>query len=347
MICTHPSLSQTNKQVLKVTPIAYEEDFPFPYNNFVFAVHINRESTPPKETLRAKQPGCQTIPVDEETFICRVPNPLSGYNDKVRVQNEVAALSLAREALQPSLLSHLVPRVYGWASAENAGYGWIFQQYMSGSGPLAEFSSWSEQDKANILDQMADVLACLQCFQLPSTIDQYGGVGFDAEGNYVNTALSMYDAGPFETYPELLRATITFKLVKADGDSRVRGWRDNGIRARLDEFLNRGLPTLLQGVASLDKVLVHADFCEISPPILFKKKAPEEEEEEEEGRGRGKHTSANKQTPLASSRQHSLRPINQKTNRHLRLRFRPHQLRRRRIFPISRPRHWSFSLHPR
>lgn len=205
MICTHPSLSQTNKQVLKVTPIAYEEDFPFPYNNFVFAVHINRESTPPKETLRAKQPGCQTIPVDEETFICRVPNPLSGYNDKVRVQNEVAALSLAREALQPSLLSHLVPRVYGWASAENGGYGWILQQYMSGSGPLAEFPSWSEEDKANILEQMADVLACLQRFQLPSTIDQYGGVGFDVEGNYVNTALSMYDAGPFETYPVAAR----------------------------------------------------------------------------------------------------------------------------------------------
>lgn len=143
---------------------------------------------------------------------------------------------------------------------------------MSGSGPLAEFSSWSEEDKANILDQMADVLACLQRFQLPSTIDQYGGVGFDAEGNYVNTALSMYDAGPFETYPELLRATITSKLIKADGDSRVRGWRDNGIRVRLDEFLNRGLPTLLQGVASLDKVLVHADFCKISPPILPKRR---------------------------------------------------------------------------
>lgn len=347
MYLTHPSFSQTNKQVLKVTPIAYEEDFPFPYNNFVFAVHINRESTPPKEeNLRAKQPGCQTIPVDEETFICRVPNPLSGYNDKVRVQNEVAALSLAREALQPSLLSHLVPRVYGWASAENGGNGWILQQYMSGSGPLAEFSSWSEEDKANILEQMADVLACLQRFQLPSTIDQYGGVGFDAEGNYVNTALSMYDAGPFETYPELLRATITSKLIKADGDSRVRGWRDNGIRARLDEFLNRGLPTLLQGVASLDKVLVHADFCKISPPILSKKKkkTPEEEEEEEEEEST---LSLTNQTPLDSSRQHPLRPINQKTNRHLRLRFRPHQLRRRRIFPISRPRHWSFSLHPR
>lgn len=204
------------------------------------------------------------------------------------MQNEVAALSLAREALQPSLLSHLVPRVYGWASAEKAGNGWILQQYMSGTGPLEEFSSWSEEDKANILDQMAEVLACLQRFQLPCTIDQYGGVGFDAEGNYVNTALSMYDAGPFETYPELLRATITSKLIKADGDSRVRGWRDNGIRARLDEFLNRGLPTLLQGVASLDKVLVHADFCKISPPILQRRRRR---------RGRGKHTSANKPNP--------------------------------------------------
>jgi len=51
------------------------------------------------------------------TFIFRLPNPVSGYKDKVRVENEVAPLSLAREALQPKL-AHLVPRVFGWASVK-------------------------------------------------------------------------------------------------------------------------------------------------------------------------------------------------------------------------------------
>lgn len=251
----------------KVNTVAYQEGFPFPYNNFVFAVHVDRSASqnPP---LSSKQPGSQPIPANESTFIFRLPNPVSGYNNKVRVQNEVAALSLAREALQPSL-SHLVPRVYGWASAEH-GQGWILQQHMSGDCLLDEFSSLSAQGKANILEQMADILACFQRFQLPSTIDKYGGIRFDESGKYVNTALSIFDAGPFETYPELLRATITSKLTQADSDTRVRGWRNNGIRARLDEFLDRGLPVLLQDVASLDKVLVHADFCEITSPIRSK-----------------------------------------------------------------------------
>lgn len=246
--------------MLGVNTVAYEEGFPFPYNNFVFAVHVDRSTS---QTVRPpggwEQPGTQIIPADESTFIFRLPNPISGYNDRDRIQNEVAAISLAREALQPSL-GHLIPRVYGWASAER-GNGWILQQHMAGDGLLAEFSSLGAQEKANILEQMADIMACFQRFQLPRTIDKYGGVGFDASGNYVNTALSIFDAGPFETYQDLLRATITSKLGQADRDPRVRGWRDNGIRARLDEFLDRGLPVLLRDVASLEKVLVHADFC--------------------------------------------------------------------------------------
>lgn len=134
---------------------------------------------------------------------------------------------------------------------------------MSGDGLLDGFSSMNAQEKSTILEQMADILACFQRFQLPHTIDQYGGVGFDSSGNYVSTALSIFDAGPFATYQELLRATITSKLAKVDNDPQVKGWRDNNIRARLDDFLDRGLPTLLRDVASLDKVLVHADFCKI------------------------------------------------------------------------------------
>nr|POE54991.1 hypothetical protein CFP56_78276 [Quercus suber] len=97
-------------EVLEIKPVAYEEEFPFPYNNFVFAVGVGLVELR-KDSEPAQQPGTQVIPADESTFIFRLPNPISGYNDKVRVQNEVNSLSLARAALQPSL-NHLIPRVY-------------------------------------------------------------------------------------------------------------------------------------------------------------------------------------------------------------------------------------------
>ena len=52
------------------------------------------------------------------------------------------------------------------------------------------------------------------------------------------------------------------KLSKADSDPRVKGWQENDIRKRLDDFLARGLPVLFEGLTLGEKVLVHADFCE-------------------------------------------------------------------------------------
>lgn len=238
-------------------PVAYEEDYPFPYNNFVYSVNVDKHesSTVPPSP---QQPGTHPIPVDESTFIFRMPNPISGYNDKVRVENEVAALSLAREALRPNL-EHIVPRVYGWASAKG-GNGWVLQERMPGDVLVEDFEAMDKADKAVILGQMADILACLQRFELPGTIGKYGGLAFDASGNIVSTALSIFHAGPFSSYHDLLRGTIQDKLEKVDADPWVRGWRDNGIRDRLDKFLSRGLTDLLKDISSLDKTLVHADF---------------------------------------------------------------------------------------
>ena len=77
-----------------------------------------------------RQPGTHTIPPGLDAFIIRLPNPISGYNDKIRVQNEVAALSVARDALQAKFPG-FVPRVFGWGSAKH-GRGWILQEHMAG-----------------------------------------------------------------------------------------------------------------------------------------------------------------------------------------------------------------------
>ena len=244
-------------QLGKITPVAYEENFPFPYNNFVYAVHIDLEASNARKQAR-KQPGTHAIPLGLDNLIIRLPNPASGYNDKTRVENEVAALSIARNALQAKYPS-FIPRVFGWGSARH-GQGWILQEHMTGSPLLDDFSQMIDVDKVCILRQMADVLSCFQLIQLPATIQEYGGLGFGPSGEYVSAPMSFLDAGPFPTYEDLLKATIQSKLAKADNDPQVQGWRANGVRARLDEFIAEGLHTSMESMGSFPKTLVHADF---------------------------------------------------------------------------------------
>ena len=104
-----------------------------------------------------RQSGTHSIPPGLDAFIIRLPNPISGYNDKIRVQNEVAALSIARDALQAKF-PDFIPRVFGWGSAKY-GRGWILQEHMAGRPLLNDFHQMSDKDKAYLLRQMADVLS--------------------------------------------------------------------------------------------------------------------------------------------------------------------------------------------
>ena len=205
-----------------------------------------------------RQPGTHTIPPGLDAFIIRLPNPISGYNDKIRVQNEVAALSIARDALQAKFPG-FVPRVFRWGSAEH-GRGWILQEHMAGRPLLNDFHEMNDKDKALILNQMADVLAIIQQHPLPATIRDYGGLDFSPSGEYVSAPLSILDGGPFTTYADLVKATIQSKLSKADGDPQVQGWRANGVRARLDKFIAEGFHAAMEKMGTFPKVLVHADF---------------------------------------------------------------------------------------
>lgn len=118
----------------------------------------------------------------------------------------------------------------------------------------------SDEDKAFMLRQMADVLVILQQYQLPATIRDYGGLDFGPSGEYVSAPLSILDAGPFTSYAGLVKATIQSKLAKANTDPQVGGWRANGIRARLDKFVAEGFHVAMENMGTFPKVLVHADF---------------------------------------------------------------------------------------
>lgn len=244
-------------QLGKITPVAYEENFPFPYNNFVYAVNVDLETSHARNRAQW-QPGTQAIPPGLDSFIIRLPNPISGYNDKTRVENEVASLSIARDALQAKFPG-FIPRVFGWGSARH-GQGWILQEYMTGSPLLDDFSQMSDANRACILRQMADVLSGFQLIELPANIRDYGGLGFGPSGEYVSAPMSILDAGPFPTYEDLVKATIQSKLAKTDTDPQVEGWRANGVRTRLEKFIAEGLHVAMKSMGSFPKALVHADF---------------------------------------------------------------------------------------
>ena len=134
--------------------IAYEDDFLFLYNNFVYTVNVDLEAFRVASSAR-RQPGTRLIPPGMDTFIIRLFNPASGYNDSIRVENEVAAFSIAHDALQ-NQFSVFVPRVFGWGSAKH-GQGWILEEHMAGSPLLDDFNQMTDEDKASILGQMADI----------------------------------------------------------------------------------------------------------------------------------------------------------------------------------------------
>ncbi|MCJ1378392.1 hypothetical protein MMC17_001490 [Xylographa soralifera] len=84
-------------------------------------------------------------------------------------------------------------------------------------------------------------------------MQQYGGLGFGPLGEYVSAPISILDAGPFSTYEDLVKATVQSKLVQADTDSQVEGWRANGVRARLDKFIEEGFHAVMENMGSFPK----------------------------------------------------------------------------------------------
>ncbi|KAI9760940.1 MAG: hypothetical protein M4579_001316 [Chaenotheca gracillima] len=239
----------------KIEPLEYDEDCPFPYNNFVYCVKLSPE--PRTAITSSHQPGTIALPLGVSSVVVRLSNAAAGLNDLNRVQNEVAVMSLMRDALS-TLPTQIVPAVYGWASAANQ-QGWILQQYMAGKPLDAEFENMDFPKKRNVLRQMAEILVRIQQYGLPGTIKEYGGLNFDESGNVISGPLTVLHGGPFQTYEALYRESLRLQLATADKNSVVRGWQSKGVRQRLENFAAHGIKPIMQDVDSR-KVLVHGDF---------------------------------------------------------------------------------------
>lgn len=105
-------------------------------------------------------------------------------NSYIRVQNEVAARSLMRDALS-TFDSALIPEVYGWSSVAE-GQSWIMEQYIPGEPLNNGFEMLSSNQKRDIMAQLARTFILMQSFELPFAINKYGGLRYDDKGEIYN-----------------------------------------------------------------------------------------------------------------------------------------------------------------
>ncbi len=154
-----------------------------------------------------------------------------------RVENEVAAMSLVRQALAASKYRDIVPDIYSWGSTAT-GQGFTVQQYLPGTILDRPLKHLSLADKTIVFGQMAEILVLLQRFEVPKTINQFGGLKFDESGNVVSGQMSIYKGEPSATYKGFIRAIFGVKLQEADENPVIQGWTEKGVRTRLNRFLD-------------------------------------------------------------------------------------------------------------
>jgi hypothetical protein len=185
-------------------------------------------------------------------------------HSETRVENEVAIISLSAAALK-HIQPHVVPSIYAWGSAAAEAYGWTIQELMPGA-PLDEaFESMTLEQKKLILAQMAKLVKGLQDYQLPSTITGFGGVTFNESGQILSAAMPTFGEGPWSSLEAYFRRRIEVEFKTADTSPYIQGWRANGVRDRLDAFVERGLSAQFEFLESKDEMCItHADFSESS-----------------------------------------------------------------------------------
>jgi hypothetical protein len=210
--------------------------------------------------------GCVSVPNDTEEIIFRLTNTdAEGMAQTTRVENEVAIIALASAAFTGSEC-HVVPSVYAWGSAAiESSQSWIIQELMP-VAPLDEsFGAIEIEQKRENFPQMAQLSKALQEYDLPTNITSFGGMTFDDNGHIVSSAMTSVGVGPWPTYESSFKGRLEVAIQKADANPYIKGWRSNGVRERLDAFVERGLSAQFEDLDSKqDRVVVHADFSELS-----------------------------------------------------------------------------------
>jgi hypothetical protein len=120
------------------------------------------------------------------------------------------------------------------------------------------FPTLSDPQQREILSQLVRVFKAIQEYQLPSTITKYDGLDFDEKGEIISGPITFPWGGPFDTYENLYLEELKKQFEFADTTPLVDGWKSNPtLRARLQTFLETGIPKVLSEFSLKRPTLVH------------------------------------------------------------------------------------------
>ncbi|KAF9873182.1 phosphotransferase enzyme family protein [Colletotrichum karsti] len=258
-----------------ISPVEYQEDVPFPYNNFIYKITLKK----PAYVDSFSDAGPYTTPPPAEgvsTIVLRLANPKAqDIIQDNRVENEVAAMYLARQGLlafKPEVAG-LIPAVYAWKSHQGAkgSYSWTLMEYKEGVPLDTKFPGLSEEDQKDVLGQIADVFTGIQQAPLPESIKSHGGLTIDDGGNIVGGKMTILEGAPWTSYSDFWRTRLAFRLKDADESPALEGWKPNGVRGRIDSFLSSGLETYLanSGVDATNNIQYDPESKKITGVLDF------------------------------------------------------------------------------
>jgi hypothetical protein len=219
------------------------------------------------------QPGCVSLHLSTLEAILKFQTPDAGLDESIRLVNEVAAIDLARRALD-ALDKDVVPKVFGYGKIEHKSQvvGWIVEDLKLGEQLGSAWDGLSFSDKEILLTQIAGIYTGLQKCQLPDTVHSFGGLQYDRTGALVSGPIVLNYGGPWDSLDEMYIGMFKKQLELADACPIVKGWSGpgskKGLRESLDKFINEGISSCLAIVSNKSQTLIHGDFgkCFISMP---------------------------------------------------------------------------------
>lgn len=100
------------------------------------------------------------------------------------------------------------------------------------------FPSLETQDQEYVLDTIAKIFAAMQKAELPVDVNKFGGFTFDANSEIVSGEATIRLAKPTSSYLEWKFGNLRSLLDKASQNPVLQGWEANGVKARIEMFLD-------------------------------------------------------------------------------------------------------------
>ncbi|KAJ7273028.1 kinase-like domain-containing protein [Mycena rebaudengoi] len=233
------------------------------YNNYLYTVELSENLLPPLHKV-GTQPGTVPLPTSGilHSLLVRILKTELGALPE-RVQNEVAALALAREPLRPVVR---LPDVYAWSEGRGADETpFIVLELLPGVPLDTLWPNLALPARVPIISQIADIFLTMRSTPLPVSPDSgnytFGGLGFSPSGEITTAVHPDSRGGPFRSSADQWISMLSYQLRYAGENQYIMGWK-GPLRSRLDSFIadkEHGFQAILQQAAT-DPIFVHGDF---------------------------------------------------------------------------------------